>query len=299
MNPGEGHQNAASPLRPRGLDISAAQQAIPRGAKGRPAASPRSKGGGREFSAPGHTGPNIGTPCHRIAGSVMFKTPTKHHQKAIDLAASASRFDQQVNDGLARRLAPVLENGETSPDFLFAQELVGRLLHAVGRNLKERDGAQTQQLVAASALRGERNRVAGELRELLRTARVMLDGVLDPATARTILPVRRVSNMRPDSLVKSGRDVVAALRNPNLGIEVEPGSVFDVKGIAKTVEEKSEELATLLGQLAPQARNTQAELEAKLAEIDNAADTHRRCADFLYGLYRLAGLDFHAARLRS
>jgi hypothetical protein len=229
----------------------------------------------------------------------MFKTPTKHHQKAVDLAASAARFGQQANEGAARRFAAVLQPGEATPDFLFAQELVGRLLHAASGNLQRTDNAQTAQLVAAAALRSERNRVAGELRDLLRIARQLLDGVLDPATARTILPVRRVSNMRPDALVKSGLDVVAALRNPNLGIEVEPGSVFDVKGIAKSVEEKSEELATLLGQLAPQARNTQAGLGAKLAEIDNAADTHRRCADFLYGLYRLAGLDFHAERLRS
>lgn len=229
----------------------------------------------------------------------MFKTPIKHHQKAIDLAASATTFDEQVNDGLARRFAPVLEPGEASPDFLFAQELVGRLLHAASSNLQEKGSAQTSELVAAAALRAERNRAAGELREYLRIAREMLDGVLDPATARTILPVRRMSNMRPDSLVQYGRAVVAALLNPELAIEVEPGSVFDPKGIAKSVEEKSEELAALLDQLAPQVRATQDRLGAKLAEIENASQTHRRCADFLYGLYRLAGLDFHADRLRS
>ena len=57
-------------------------------------------------------------------------------------------------------------------------------------------------------------------------------------------------------------------------------------------------LEALLERLIQQARRNQNELGAKLAGVENAADLNRRCADFLFGLYRLAGLDFHADRLR-
>ena len=229
----------------------------------------------------------------------MLKTPINHHLKAIDLAASAAEFAEQANVGFAQRFAPVLGPDEAPPDFLFAQELIARLLKAVSSNLKETGSAQTQQLVTTAALRDKRDRATSELRVLLRHARRLLDELLAPETARTVLRVRRVSNMKPGMLVQAARDVVAALRDPDLGLQNKPSRVFDAAGVAKRVEEKSEELAALLNRLAPQVRATQAELGAKVAEIEIAAETHRRCADFLYGLYRLAGLDFHADRLRS
>lgn len=231
-------------------------------------------------------------------GEHVFKIPSKHQQAALDIAASAAEFKEQANDGVANRFATVLEPGETSPDFLFAQELIGRLLGDVYQNLENAGSAQTSQLVAAAALRVQRDRVTVELRLRLRDARQLLDELVTSATARTVLPIRRFSNMAPAMLVQSARDVITALRNPNLGLETEPSMIFDATKLAATLETKANELASLLDQLAPQARATQAELGNKLAEIKSGADTHRRCADFLYGLYRLAGLDFHADRLR-
>lgn len=228
----------------------------------------------------------------------MFKIPSKHQQAAIDIAASAAEFKEQANAGLANRFATVLGPGEVSPDFLFAQELVGRLLGGVYENLQEAGSAQTSQLVAAAALRVQRDRATAELRLRLRDGRELLDDLLSSATAKTVLPIRRFSNMASAMLVQAARDVVMTLRDPKLGLEAKPSILFDATKLAATLERKADELASLLAQLAPQARATQAELGNKLAEIKTGADTHRRCADFLYGLYRLAGLDFHADRLR-
>ncbi len=229
----------------------------------------------------------------------MFKIPSKHQQTAIDIAASAAQFKEKANDGIARRFAGVLGPGETSPDFLFAQELIGRLLGDVYENLKQA---------------GQRaNQPTGRRRHSTRAARPRRRRAAHPpalrkAAARQITRSRDRQNRArgppifqhgPSMLVQSARDVITALRNRELGLEGKPSVIFDTTKLAATLEKKADELASLLDQLAPQARATQAELGNKLAEIESGADTHRRCADFLYGLYRLAGLDFHADRLRQ
>ncbi len=69
--------------------------------------------------------------------------------------------------------------------------------------------------------------------------------------------------------------------------------------LAAKVEEEADQLEELLLRLAPpeEGQPEPAGLEGRHG-IDDAVEKNRRCADLLFGLYRLAGLDFHAERLR-
>ncbi len=165
-------------------------------------------------------------------------------------------------------------------------------------NLAELGEEQTHELVLTADLREQRDQLADQLRDFLRDARNLLDAALDSAGARVALPVRRLSNMSPPFLVQAARQVVDTLRDPRLDFAGRPNSIYEVPKMIAALEGTAGELEALLERLAQQARKNQNELGAKLAGVENAADLNRRCGDFLFGLYRLAGLDFHADRRR-
>lgn len=230
----------------------------------------------------------------------MFKGTILKHRDAIEFAASAREFKDQVQAAVALTLEPLRREGESLPELVHLQELVARLLEQTGSEVLEADQRYTNELVNVTALRIERDDLVAKLRTHVRDVRYLLDRSVDSALAKAALRDRRLSVIKPELLVGAARDMVKTLRDPKLGLEaLADRAVFaTVETLAAKVEEEANQLAQLLQLLAPQKKAGQNQLSAKVAGIDDAMEKNRRCADLLFGLYRLAGLDFHAERLR-
>lgn len=229
----------------------------------------------------------------------MFRVPDKQHREAIEIAASARQFKVQVQEALAARLAGKLQEGESLPDLTVFQEAIGRLLEENSAQIRDAALRHTQELANTSGLRAQRNQLVAGLRARLRDVRYLVDRSVDPATAKTALRDRRVSRVAPDLLIAGARELAVILRNPShpwIGDNAVFGTAPEV---AAMLETEAGQLEELLFRLAPQKKASQEQLGAKKAEIEAVTETNRRCFDVLFGLYRLAGLDFHADRLRA
>jgi hypothetical protein len=229
----------------------------------------------------------------------MFRITNKRHQEAIDLAASARQFKDQVQAALADKLAGKLREGESLPDLTFFQEVIGRVLEESSASIREVDRRHTDELASTAGLRAQRNQLVARLRARVRDVRYLVDRSVDPATAKTALRERRVSRVTADLLVAGARDLATVLRNPEhpwIGDNAVFGTAPEV---ALMLETDAAQLEELLLRLAPQKKASQDQLSAKQDEIEAVTETNRRCVDALFGLYRLAGLDFHADRLRA
>lgn len=230
----------------------------------------------------------------------MFKDTFLKHAEAIEIAASAREFKEQVQAAIAAALEPLRREGESLPELEHLQELMARLLEASSGVLLESDQLYTNKLVNAAALREERDALVKQLRTHIRDVRYVLDRSVGTGTAKATLRDRRLSVVKPGLLVAAARDLMKTLRDPQLGLDNLTDKAFfaDVARMAAKIEEETNQLDEVLLRLAPQKKASQNKLSDKVAGIDAAVEKNRRCADLLFGLYRLAGLDFHAERLR-
>ena len=229
----------------------------------------------------------------------MFITTSQRQLEATDLASSARRFKDQVQRGLTTFLAPQLREGETMPDLVFFQELIGRALEASGSTVIDLDGRQTGELRNAAVLRARRNELAAALRKQMSDVRYLLERSLEGGVVKASLRKRRLSKVKPALLVLGARDLLGTLRDPQLAAQLAGNAVFaSAEAIIASLEADTTELEALLAQLSPQKKATQDELGAKVKDLRRMAENNRRCGELLYGLLRVAGEDFHADRLR-
>ena len=230
----------------------------------------------------------------------MFRATAKQQFESSEIAAAARQFKSDVQQGLESLLREELHDNESLPDLTFFQELIGRLLERNGNSLAQVDGRYSNELRSVALLRGERDELTEKLRLRMRDARYLLDSKVTEAAAKASLRERRFSGLKPQLLVGGARNLVAALRDPKLDLEQlsSDRTSPSAAALAVALETEANQLEQVLLLLTPQKKAKEAELGAKKAEVEAAAEKKIRCADALFGLYRLAGLDFHAERLR-
>ena len=231
----------------------------------------------------------------------MFKSTINRHLEAVDIAAAARTFKENVQQALQTLLKARLREGEDLPDTTFLQELLARLLDESSMSLLEVDNSHTKEMVAAAELRQKRDELTENLRLRLQDVRYLLDRNLEPATAKAALRERRLSRAKPNLLTQGARQAAATLREPKFARAAGPGegSFLSAAEQAAALEADAAALEAVLERLSPQKKTSELSLAAKVADLNSAVDTTRRCSEFLFGLYRLAGLDFHAERLRK
>jgi len=230
----------------------------------------------------------------------MFQTIAKPFYEAKELAASAEEFKGKVQAGLEELVAGALRDGETAPDLVFFQEILGRLLLTGCDQLSAIDDSYTVSRMTSAQLRDKRDELRDRLRELMVPIRLMLDLQRSDSAVKAALRDRRFSSAKPADLVFSARNLVAILRDPKVGLEGQEGPTFKAAStLANTVEEVAAELTEVLNQLSPERRANQNSQGVKADEVDSAVTANRRCGNVLLALYRLCGLDYHADRLRQ
>ena len=230
----------------------------------------------------------------------MLKATIKSQREATEIAASAREFGGQVHNALEALLGSRLREGETFPDLGLFQELLGRLLDSSGDQMREVDVRYTGGRVNTAALRAQRNELSARLRQQLRDVRYLVDRSIASEAAKEALRDRRLSRASADRLVQGARNLINTLRDPKLALDqLGEGGVFtSVATIAANLEAQTNELDALLVRLTPERKSSQNQLGSKVTEVQAVVASNQHCAEILYGLLRLAGLDFHAERLR-
>ena len=218
--------------------------------------------------------------------------------ESLQVSAGAAAMAQEVGTTLAEEFAPYLEEGEKPVDWELAQKLISRMLAKKGQQLDHVDQALELDRAANKKLRGERDRLAAELRSELRSARLLLDESFDKNLSTGIFTRRQISVVRPVALARLARETAASLRSP----EVAPtrslagGAFPEPAGVAEALDRRAQELENTLALLA-RKRETFG-VGVKNQTLQEAAGGRRRAQDLLYGIYRGAGYDHLAARLR-
>lgn len=229
----------------------------------------------------------------------MFRSTAQRQLEATEVSSSARQFKEQVQQALKTLLGVRLEDGETMPDLALLQELISRQLEATSEAVGAIDGRYTSQLVNAAALREQRDELAKKLRERMRDVRYLLSRSVTGGVLKAALRDRRLSKVKPVALLQGARDLVATLRDPELAVGAEdPALAASAVSFAAALEADAASFEQVMAQLAPQKRAKQEELGAKVADLQASAETNRRYSELLFGLYRVAGLDYHAERLR-
>jgi hypothetical protein len=218
----------------------------------------------------------------------MFRATARRQIEATEVSASARQFKEQVHQAFRNLIAAQLLEGETMPDLSFLQELIGRLLDSGSSTVSEIDGRYTSQLVTVAALRAQRDELVAKLRDRIRDVRYLLSRSVAGGVFKAALRDRRVSKVKPLSLLQGARDLGAA----------DPALAVSAVAFAAALEADAAQLEPVLTQLSALQRAKQGDLGAKVADLRAAAETNRRCAELLFSLYRVVGLDFHAERVR-
>lgn len=232
---------------------------------------------------------------------MAFKTTLRQKKHATFVAFSARAFAEKAGAIVLAKLNELLEEGETMPDVVVFQRLLGRYLEKRSQLLAEVDARYSEEQRIARALRLERQQQTAKVRDALRDARYLLDRRVGKTESSLHLKERDFARRDALSLVQLAHEAAVALRDPKVAWE--PSALAGVETGSATLADALEREAGRLQQLSEeqeilQTRLKQAGLEEKAAELEKAKVAIRGGATLLAGLYTFADMPFHAQRVR-
>lgn len=216
------------------------------------------------------------------------------------VAAGAAAMSEEVGTMLAEHFAPYLREGEKAVDWVLAQQLISRMLAQKGQHLDQLDQRLEVERASNKSLRAERERVVAEMRSELRSARLLLDESFDRSLPSGIFTRRNISQVGPVALVRLARETAASLRSPEVSPsrQLAGGAFADPAGVADALDRRALELEQLLERLTPKRKRVTFGVGEKKQHWQDAHARRLQIQDLLFGIYRGAGYDHLAARLR-
>ena len=227
---------------------------------------------------------------------------TRLDNESRQVMAGAHQMAESVAVDLQARFAELLEPGETAPDWALVQRLTGRLIGRTHQNLIELDHQLEIGRTTNKKLRNERSSLENRLRAELRAARFLLDETFGKDLGGDLFRWRRLARLNARSMVLLARETAASLRTPQLALtkltEGTPSSLGPVEQVASALETKANALESHLEQLEPNQKQEVFEVGRKEQEWQEAHRSRLAAQDLLFGLYKAAGHDHLASRLR-
>lgn len=217
------------------------------------------------------------------------------------ITAGALEMAPAVGATLSEQFDVYLEEGEKAIDWVLLQKLISRMLASKGRRLDEVDQSLELERTNSKSLRAERDRLVVEMRRELRAARFLLDEKFDRDLATGIFRRRELSRVTPLALVRLARETAESLRAPGLQVsrQLDPGAFPEPANLADVLDRRAQALDVQLELLAPKRKRETFGVGEKDQEWQEAMTARMRGQDMLFGLYRGAGYDHLAARLRA
>jgi hypothetical protein len=230
------------------------------------------------------------------------KKVTRQHELIAMMASAALRNAEDVAAGLNARLAGQRQGAEAGEiDWKSILDRIGRFFTDNGTLLVGTDEDLNQTRRMERQLRDRRNQVTKQVRNQLRGARFLLDQAFGPDRTIGSFPARKeLSSMKPANLLRVAKEVVALLEGSGVDwppVEVIGHAATPAQLLAR-LRQSVGVLETTLEELRPEKRGATFALGLREKDLDASLDALQRGSDFLFGLFRFAGFDFAAERLR-
>lgn len=230
--------------------------------------------------------------------SAVSKAALSASGKAQFVRGSIARYGDDLTAGLNRVFAPALREGQQLPDWNQFQLLSSQLLADWAVQVNQNDHQRTIALVEKNTLRQRAEQVARSVRARIGSVRKEMAAVYgEEVLTRTLLA--GACESEPEALLGQARKIQARLRDPELSLPAPLyGEPVDPVAMAASLDGVVGLLdAAVAGIVELRKRGDQA-LFAKadgLARLNCYYVNLTRC---LEGMYRLAGLDEVADRIR-
>ncbi len=218
------------------------------------------------------------------------------------MEAASVEVAPDVAPALETTFAPWVKEGETAP----AQEelrqiLLGRWLRQVRERLVTADEAHQKEVRKERSLRRRRDDSATEIRSKMLDIRTTFERVYGAGLTAEVVGLESDIPRDPVVLERYARRVVDVMADPELVLPA-PRVKGSTMGPGEVVEEISpplEILGAALDEHEPQKRRTQVALHEKRDALEAFNFAVGRISRYLQALCYLAGMDFHAERVRQ
>lgn len=233
----------------------------------------------------------------------MFsKVVARQLEEATKIGSAAIKNADQVAERLGQHFAPRLRADQEQPDWKLVFETLGRNLIEASDQLGQQEATYQTQLRLEKQLRDQRDETIEKVRNQLRGARYLLDQVFGKEKASALFPLRAdLARVIPRNLVPMARAMGLLLRGSGVtwpALDGE-GHVPKPLELAVSLDGAVAELEVVLGQLTPEKKGNVFLLGNRRAELDATAKVVSATASALAGLFRVAGFEFAAQRLRT
>ncbi len=230
------------------------------------------------------------------------KTVTDGQKIAAALEAASFELASDVVPALETTFAPWVEETETPPSQEeFRQVLLGRWLRQVREHLVAADEAHQKEIRAERSMRRRRDKTAELIEKKVRQIRTTFEKVYGDGLTAEVIGLANDIPEDPVVLHRYTGRILAVMSDPELVLP-EPrvkGSAMGPEQVIGEIAPLHKDLGTVLEILEPQKRRSQVALRAKTESLDAFKFAVGRIARYLEALCRLAGLDFHADRVRQ
>jgi hypothetical protein len=230
-------------------------------------------------------------------GKMPISRVFRNTDLAVETAAAANVWADDVGRRLEELLSPYLQEGEGMPDMRLFQSLIGRLLADRERQLRASYHQHRQHDVSATALRGRRDQAARALREELRNARHFLEQARGKGEGARRGIGEGLSYMAPSLMVQVARhvaDVLGMCEREGAGSPTLPPP----GALAKEIEARAQALEQALANLVPEHVQESVSRHEKRQNVESTENAVRRTAAFLIELYKLCGREDLVKRVR-
>lgn len=220
--------------------------------------------------------------------------------KAIE--ASIDELRQETHQRLVEKLGKTLPERTDPPDFVACQDAMAAWLAHQRELVAQAENTLLRERRQDSRLRTKRDRLVKDLVAELRKAQFLIDSVLGPGWSAEVIGIGTgLHQIKPERLEQVAAQAVAELRNPDSALATLVPTGKSLGGAAETatlIEDLQLQLSKTLDELSKSLRRTQTALGAKQELAQQLAGETQRVTAVMQAIYRLAGLDFHADRLR-
>lgn len=222
---------------------------------------------------------------------------------ARNLEAGFDDYLEDVAEGYNQFVAPLLEEGETTPDIRFQLEVLKRGVVRGRKRLRSIGSGVIDRTYDGDKVRAEVQQSMDGVTEKLRQVRHFCRGMFGPAGVERV-GLKKEPPRGAARLYEHGQAVKAGLENPDLGlepgIEIETGEGIPSpqEQLAARLEPELSELGELVGDRHRKNRSDAALRSQQRRAIRDFDTDVRAIVRMAQGMFRLAGRDDLADRFR-
>lgn len=217
------------------------------------------------------------------------------------VAASVAAYATKAHQGLDGLLTPLLDEGETLPDFALVQELLLRLVRGREQEMLTADSTKLVDQGPEAVLMTRRDDLVSALYGRMVEIRRAVSGILGSEVIDEVMRITGSTSRDPEHLVRQVEQVIDHLRNPELSVpplREADGSDLVLQSWTVQTETLVSQLKPLLEDVETEKRRTITATREKTESMEAFDLALNNVAQILRAYFVLVGMDREAELLR-